>query len=111
MPSTSPAQTALDKANKKASSSSGWFSSPTSKFEEAGDLYQQAANLFKLDKQFKEAGDCFAREAECREQCKEPLDASNAWWNAAKAYKSGFPDREYHVFASTLHSRTAPFLL
>jgi alpha-soluble NSF attachment protein len=93
-PSKSIAQGLLDKADKKANSSTGWFGSASTKFEEAGDLYQQAANAFKLDKQFREAGDAFAREAECREKCKETSEAANAWWNAAKAYKQGFPDRE-----------------
>ena len=92
MPSKSPAQALIEKADKKANSSSGWFSSSTTKYEEAGDLYQQAADAFKLDKLFREAGDAHAREAECRENCKEMNDAANAWWNAAKAYKRGFPD-------------------
>jgi hypothetical protein len=107
--SKSPAQVLLDKADKKASSSSGWFSSATSKFEEAGDLYQQAANSFKIEKAFKEAGDAFAREAECRENSKEQNEAANAWWNAAKAYKRGFPQRKLlylHVWSiSNLSSR------
>lgn len=94
MPAKSPAQALLDKANKKANSSTGWFSSASTKFEEAGDLYQQAANSFKLEKLFKEAGDAFAREAECREKCNETNEAANAWWNAAKAYKKTHPDRE-----------------
>ena len=94
MPAKSQAQQLLEKADKKANSSSGWFSSSSTKFEEAGDLYQQAANAFKLEKLFKEAGDAFAREAECRELCKEENEAANAWWNASKAYKRGFPDRE-----------------
>jgi len=93
MPSKSPAQTLLEKADKKANSSTGWFSSAATKYEEAGDLYQQAANSFKIEKLFKEAGDAFAREAECRELCKEDNEAANAWWNAAKSYKRGFPDR------------------
>jgi alpha-soluble NSF attachment protein len=93
MPAKSQAQLLLEKADKKANSSTGWFGSLSSKFEEAGDLYQQAANAFKLDKLFREAGDAFAREAECREQCKEINEAANAWWNASKAYKRGFPDR------------------
>ena len=91
----SAAQNLLEKADKKASSSTGWFSSSSTKWEEAGDLYQQAANAFKIDKLFKEAGDCHAREAECREKCNETNDAANAWWNAAKAYKRGFPDRRW----------------
>jgi len=96
MPSTSPAQALLNKADKKANSSTGWFSSQSSKYEEAGDLYQHAANAFKIDKQFREAGDAHAREAECREKCKESNDAANAWWNAAKAYKRGYPERKPH---------------
>ncbi len=95
MPSKSPAQNLLDKADKKANSSTGWFSSASTKFEEAGDLYQQAANQFKIDKLFKEAGDAHAREAECREKCQETTEAANAWWNAAKAYKRGQPEREF----------------
>jgi alpha-soluble NSF attachment protein len=93
-PQRSAAQTLLEKADKKAASSGGWFASSYSKWEEAGDLYQQAANAFKIDKLFKEAGDAHAREAECRENCKEINEAANAWWNAAKAYKRGHPDCE-----------------
>jgi len=85
----------LAKADKKAASSTGWFSSATTKFEEAGDLYQQAANVFKLLKMFKESGDAFAREAECREKCNETSEAANSWWNASKAYKRGYPDCEH----------------
>jgi len=100
MPAKSAAQVLLDKADKKANSSAGWFGSASTKFEEAGDLYQQAANSFKIEKLFKEAGDAFAREAECREQCKEQNEAANAWWNAAKAYKRGFPERESMEWSS-----------
>ncbi|KAF4622975.1 hypothetical protein D9613_001766 [Agrocybe pediades] len=102
MPSKSPAQTLLEKADKKANSSTGWFTSASTKFEEAGDLYQQAANSFKIEKLFKEAGDAFAREAECRELCKEENEAANAWWNAAKAYKRGFPDLAIQALTQTI---------
>lgn len=102
MPSKSPAQVLLEKAEKKANASSGWFSSSSTKFEEAGDLYQQAANAFKLEKQFGDAGDAFSKEAECREKCKETNDAANAWWNAAKAYKRDFPDRAFIGWSTVL---------
>ncbi|KAG5638664.1 vesicular-fusion protein S17 [Sphagnurus paluster] len=102
MPSKSPAQVLLEKADKKANSSGGWFTSNATKFEEAGDLYQQAANSFKLEKLFKEAGDCFSREAECREKCKEQNEAANAWWNAAKAYKRGYPDLAVQALTQTI---------
>ena len=93
MPSKSPAQVLLEKADKKTNSSTGWFSSSSTKYEEAGDLYQQAANAFKIEKLFKEAGDAHAREAECREKSSEENEAANAWWNAAKAYKRVDPGR------------------
>jgi alpha-soluble NSF attachment protein len=102
MPSKSPAQLLLEKADKKAVSSTGWFSSSSTKFEEAGDLYQQAANSFKLEKLFKDAGDAFAREAECREKCGEKNEAANAWWNAAKAYKRGHPDLAVQALTQTI---------
>jgi len=38
----SQAEEYLSKAEKKASSSVGWFGSSSSKWEEAGDLFQQA---------------------------------------------------------------------
>ena len=121
-PQKSVGQTLLEKADKKAASSGGWFSSNNAKWEEAGDLYQQAANAFKIDKLFKEAGDAHAREAECRENCKEINDAANAWWNAAKAYKRGYPDcgcsstvvviapAETRIVAITALSHTVTFL-
>lgn len=87
MPAKSPAQVLLDKAEKKVNSSVGWFSSSTTKYEEAGDLYQQAANAFKLEKSYKDAGDAFSKEAECREKGDETNEAANAWWNASKSYK------------------------
>ncbi|KAF5337005.1 hypothetical protein D9611_003171 [Ephemerocybe angulata] len=92
----------LEKANKKAASSTGWFSSASTKYEEAGDLFQQAANVFKLLKMFKEAGDAFAREAECREKCNETSEASNSWWNASKAYKRGYPDLAIQALQQTI---------
>ncbi|KAF8202900.1 vesicular-fusion protein SEC17 [Pholiota molesta] len=102
MPAKSPAQTLLEKADKRANSSGGWFTSASTKYEEAGDLYQQAANSFKIEKLFKEAGDAFAREAECRELCKEENEAANAWWNASKAYKRGFPDLAIQALTQTI---------
>jgi len=65
-------------------------------------LYQQAANSFKLEKLFKEAGDAFAREAECREKCNESSEAANAWWNAAKAYKKTHPDLAIQALSQTI---------
>ncbi|KZS95995.1 vesicular-fusion protein SEC17 [Sistotremastrum niveocremeum HHB9708] len=98
----SAAQSLLNKAEKKFNSSTGWFSSASTKYEEAGDLYQQAANAFKLEKLFRESGDCFSKEAECRERGNETNDAANAWWNAAKAYKQGYPDLAVQALGQTI---------
>jgi len=98
----SAAQSLLAKADKKFRSSPGWFSSSSSKYEEAGDLFQQAANAFKLEKLFKEAGDAHAREAECRELQGEKDEAAAAWWNAGKAYKKGFPEDAVNALSKTI---------
>ncbi|KAG8749575.1 vesicular-fusion protein S17 [Ceratobasidium sp. 428] len=91
-PSVSQSQLLLSKADKKASSFAGWIFSNSSKFQEAGDLYQKAANSFQIDRLWKEAGDAFMKEGNCREQTGEKDEATNAYWNAAKAYKQDFPD-------------------
>lgn len=96
-------QILLEKAEKKAGSSTGWFSSSSTKWEEAGDLFQQAANAFKLETRFVEAGDAFSKEAECREKGGENNEAANAWWNAAKAYKTANRPDCKHMFL-TFHS-------
>ncbi|KAG8943151.1 vesicular-fusion protein S17 [Tulasnella sp. 424] len=111
-PKLSPAQEFLAKAEKRYNSSVGWFGSSSTKYEEAdpnddgeptlialplesnrlGDLFKEAANNFKVERLFKESGDAYMREAECRVSGGERDDAANAYWNAAKAYKQGYPD-------------------
>jgi len=97
----------MQKADKKFNSSVGWFSSSTTKYEEAGDLYQEAANLFKLDKFFKESGDAFMREADCREKGGEKDEAANALWNAAKSYKQGYPEKATQALSATISLLTS----
>lgn len=90
----STAEKLLEQADKKAASTTGWFSSYDNKWDKAADLYMDAANAFKIEKQFKEAGDAHAREAECRENIKEKFQAAHAWHNAAKAYRRISPECE-----------------
>lgn len=82
----------LAKADKKSTSSVGWFSSSSSKWEEAGDLFAQAANAFKVEKRWSDAGQAFEREAACRQHANEPNDAINAFKNAANSYKKVHPE-------------------
>jgi len=105
-PQASPAQVLQAKAEKRYASSTGWFSSSTAKYEEAGDLFQQAANAFKIEQLMKEAGDAFTKEADCREKQGEKDEAANAWWNAAKAYKKGYPELAIGALESTIHFLT-----
>jgi alpha-soluble NSF attachment protein len=87
------------KADKKAATSSGWslFGSSSSKNEEAHDLYTSAANAFKMEKLWKDSGDCFVKAAEIND---DKDDAANDFWNASKSYKKTHPERTY----PSLHS-------
>ncbi|GAA6031277.1 hypothetical protein JCM8097_005580 [Rhodosporidiobolus ruineniae] len=82
------------KADKKAASSSGFsfFSSSSSKFEEAYDLYTSAANQFKIENRHKDAGDCFCKAAEMALKNDEKDDAANSFWTASKSYKKSHPE-------------------
>ncbi|GAA5902790.1 alpha-soluble NSF attachment protein SEC17 [Sporobolomyces salmoneus] len=82
------------KADKKSTSTSSFsfFTSSSSKFEEAHDLYQSAGNAYKIDKRFKDAGDCFVKAAEMALKMNEKDDAANDFWTASKAYKLSNPE-------------------
>jgi len=88
----SEAEDLLSRAEKKANSGVGWFGSSSSKWEEAGDLYKNAANAFKIEKRWAESGKAFEKEAACRLQGNETNDAMNAFHNAAKSFKKSQPE-------------------
>ncbi|KAM0746765.1 TPR-like protein [Meredithblackwellia eburnea MCA 4105] len=82
------------KAEKKEASSGGFsfFSSASSKFEEAHELYQSAANAFKIEKKWKESGDCFCKAAQMALKGEEKDEAANDFWSASKSYKKTHPE-------------------
>lgn len=94
----STAQSLLAQADKKANSSSGFFSSfgksSSDKWEEAHDLYQGAGNAFKLESRWKESGDSFCKAAEMSLKSQDKDQAANDFWNASKSYKRSHPERE-----------------
>jgi hypothetical protein len=91
-PTTMSAQSLLAQAAKKeASGSSSGFSS--FKLEEARELYNSAANAFKLEKSFKESGDAFVKAGDVAVKAGEKDDAALDYWNASKAYKKTHPER------------------
>ncbi|RHZ43701.1 hypothetical protein Glove_880g13 [Diversispora epigaea] len=80
----------LAKADKKATTF-GWFGG--NKFEEAAELYNKAANTFKLAKRWKEAGDAFSKAANMQVQLNERDEAASTFISASKCYrKSSFED-------------------
>jgi alpha-soluble NSF attachment protein len=85
----------LQKADKAASSAGGGFSlfgGREEKWQNAADLYNQAANAFRMQKQNKEAGQAFEKCAAIQtNQLKEPDDAANTLTEAFKVYKKSDP--------------------
>ena len=58
---SSEADKILKAAEKKANSSGGWFSSASQKWEDAGDLFAQAANAYKVEKNWRASGIAFEK--------------------------------------------------
>lgn len=82
------------KADKKAASTGGFsfFGSSSAKYEEAHDLYVSAGNAYKMEKFWKESGDCFCKAAEMAMNGNEKDDAANDFWTASKSYKKTNPE-------------------
>ncbi|PGH12824.1 hypothetical protein AJ79_04048 [Helicocarpus griseus UAMH5409] len=86
----------LQKADKTLQSASGGFSffgGRTEKYENAADLYSQAANAFRAQKMNKEAGMAFEKAAAVfTNNLNEPDDAANVLTEAFKVYKKTDPE-------------------
>ncbi|CCF56356.1 hypothetical protein KAFR_0B00570 [Kazachstania africana CBS 2517] len=82
----------LKRAEKKGVPSSGFMkffgNSDSYKFEEASDLCIQAANIYKLRKELKLAGDSFLQAASYQIKAGNEDDASNIYIDAYKCFKS-----------------------
>jgi alpha-soluble NSF attachment protein len=85
----------LAQADKTLSTAGGGFSlfgGKTQKYEDAADLYNQAANAFRLQKSGKEAGQAFEKAANIQtKNLNEPDDAANTLQEAYKAYRKTDP--------------------
>ncbi|KAL8161060.1 hypothetical protein V2J09_012549 [Rumex salicifolius] len=57
------------------------------KHEDAADLYEKAANCFKLAKSWDKAGEVYAKLADCHMKLDSKHEAANAYVEAAHAYK------------------------
>jgi len=61
------------------------------KYEDAVDIYRQAANAYKISKQFQEAGNAFQKVAECHLQLSSKHEAASAYQNAATCFMKASP--------------------
>lgn len=57
------------------------------KYEDAEELYKQAANQFKAAKNWKEAGETFEKAAGCHLKLKSPHEVATAYQEAAVCYR------------------------
>ncbi|KAI1105056.1 TPR-like protein [Jackrogersella minutella] len=86
----------LQKADKALSSASGGFSffgGREEKYQNAADLYIEAANSFRIQKMNREAGQAFEKAAAVQtKQLNEPDDAANTLVDAFKVYRKENPE-------------------
>ncbi|KAI2037855.1 vesicular-fusion protein S17 [Ophidiomyces ophidiicola] len=96
----------LQKADKTIQGASGGFSffgGKTEKYENAADLYTQAANAFRVQKLNKEAGMAFEKAAAVyTTNLNEPDDAANALTEAFKVYKKTDPEDAARVLQGAI---------
>lgn len=92
-PPTSPPRHHVSACPSTARPPGSFFSGSSSKFEEAHELYVSAGNAFKMEKKWKESGDCFCKAAEMALKGDEKDDAANDYWTASKSYKKTHPER------------------
>lgn len=89
----------LKRAEKKATSSGGWFSSKNSGKEEAVELYKEAANKLRVENRMEESGQVLVKAAELEIQIGEKDFAANTYYEASKCFRMSRPDRTYFVYS------------
>ena len=96
-----------DKTVQSVGSGFSLFGGKAEKYENAVELYTQAANAFRLQKAGKEAGQCFERAAAIQSnQLKEPDDAANTLTEAYKSYRKDEPREAARVLESAINHYT-----
>ncbi|KAI9824565.1 MAG: vesicular-fusion protein S17 [Thelocarpon impressellum] len=101
----------LQKAEKAVQGAGGGFSmfgGRQEKYENAADLYSQAANAFRMLKQGKEAGLAFERAASIQtKNLNEPDDAANTLVDAFKSYRKTDPEDAARVLDTAITHYTS----
>lgn len=97
-----------NQAEKKASATGGFLSSMLGggnayRFEEAAELYIQAANAFRLQKEYRSAGQAFEKAAQCQQKSDSKDDAANTLVEAYKSYRNSEPQDAVRVLEQAIH--------
>lgn len=105
-------QALLQQAQKTLASAKGgfsFFSSKTDKLESARDLYKQAASAFRRRNDFNEAALAFDKAAAVEKgDLKDPIDAANTLYEAAKMYKDAHnPERQASILTELVNHYTS----
>lgn len=87
------AEELLKRAEKKASSTGGWFTSKQSKLEEAVELFKEAANKLRAENRMEDAGRVLVKTAELEIETNERDFAANTYFEASKCYRMVRPDQ------------------
>ena len=96
-----------EKAAGSAGSGFSLFGGKTEKYENAVELYTQAANAFRLQKSGKEAGQAFEKAAAIQtNSLKEPDDAANTLTEAYKSYRKDDPEDAARVLEQAINHYT-----
>ena len=82
------AQDLLVKAEKRLNSWTN-FLSGENKYDAAAEMYSKAANLFKVSKNWSEAGKAFEQVAQCHIKLKSAHEAATAYQPGTRSYISG----------------------
>ncbi|XP_010256982.1 PREDICTED: alpha-soluble NSF attachment protein 2 isoform X2 [Nelumbo nucifera] len=76
---------------KKAEKKIGSWNLFGNKYEDAADLYEKAATLYKLAKSWDKAGSIYLKMADCHLKAESKHEAASAYANAASCYKKVSP--------------------
>lgn len=88
-----PVALQADKAAQSAGSGFSLFGGRAEKYENAAELYNQAANAFRMQKDGRSAGQCFEKAAALQtSKLNEPDDAANTLTEAFKSYRKDAPE-------------------
>ncbi|KAL2827700.1 soluble NSF attachment protein [Aspergillus pseudoustus] len=92
-----------ERALKGASGGWSFFSDRSEKYENAANLFKQAANAFQMQEQYMEAGQAFERLAQIQStNLNEPDYAANSLTDAFKVYRMCNLDDAVRVLSSVI---------